>query len=72
MSRSATLLRLAVGLSVALHSFTLFAASVWFGDRDGLHRIDTATNRIAASVAFEPAVAIAVNAADGSLWTLSQ
>jgi hypothetical protein len=45
---------------------------VWFGDRDGLHRIDTATNRIAASVAFEPAVAIAVNAADGSLWTLSQ
>ncbi|HYC93700.1 MAG TPA: hypothetical protein VEO54_31130, partial [Thermoanaerobaculia bacterium] len=45
---------------------------MWFGDKAGLHRIDTATNQIASSIDFEPAVAIAANAADGSLWALSQ
>ncbi|HYO79248.1 MAG TPA: Ig-like domain-containing protein [Thermoanaerobaculia bacterium] len=65
------LLRRALALAVVLHSFTLSAASVWFGDKDGLHRIDTATNTVAARLAFEPATAITVNAADGSLWALS-
>jgi sulfur relay (sulfurtransferase) complex TusBCD TusD component (DsrE family) len=71
MDRSA-LPRLALALSFLLHTFSLSAAAVWFGDRDGLHRIDTATNQVVASVPFEPAVAIAVNAADGSVWALSQ
>jgi Bacterial Ig domain len=71
MYRSAAL-RLAIGLAVFLHVFPLSAASVWFGDKDGLHRIDTATNQIAASIPFEPAHAIAVNAGDGSLWAISQ
>jgi hypothetical protein len=61
-----------VGIAVVLHSFTLSAASVWFGDKTGLHRIDTATNQVVANVPFEPAVAIAANAADGSLWALSR
>jgi hypothetical protein len=66
------LLRLAVGLVFSIHAFTLSAASLWFGDKDGLHRIDTATNQIAATVPYEPTVAIGVNAADGSVWALSQ
>ena len=71
MYRSA-LLRLAVALAIAFPTLTLSAASLWFGDKDGLHRIDTATNHVAANVPFETAAAIAVNAADGSLWALSQ
>lgn len=72
MYKSARFLRLAVGLGVVLHAVTLSAASLWFGDKDGLHRIDTVTNQVVSSVAFEPAVAIVANAADGSLWALSQ
>ena len=71
MPRSA-LLRLAIGLSIAIHALSLSAASLWYGDKDGLHRIDTATNQVAASVPFEPAIAIAVNSNDGSLWVVSQ
>lgn len=71
LPRSA-LLRLAIGLSIAIHALSLSAASLWYGDKDGLHRIDTATNTVAASVPFEPAIAIAVNSNDGSLWVVSQ
>jgi hypothetical protein len=66
------LLRLAIGLSVVFQTLSLSAGSLWYGDKDGLHRIDTATNAIAASVPFEPATAIAVNSTDGSLWVVSQ
>ena len=72
MVRSARLIRLALGISVFLHTLALSASSVWFGDQDGLHRIDAATNQVVASISFEPAVAIAVNSADGSVWALSQ
>ncbi|HEX6088359.1 MAG TPA: Ig-like domain-containing protein [Thermoanaerobaculia bacterium] len=65
-------MRLAIGLAIGIHALTLSAASVWFGDRDGLHRIDTAANQVVAHVPFEPAVGIAVNAADGSIWAVSQ
>ena len=65
-------LRLAVGLAIGFSTLSLPAASLWFGDRDGLHRIDTATNQVAATVPFEAATSIAVNAADGSVWALSQ
>jgi hypothetical protein len=71
MSRSAVQ-RLAVGLLFSLHALTLSAASLWFGDKGGLHRIDTVTNQIALTVPYEPTVAIGVNAADGSVWALSQ
>jgi hypothetical protein len=72
MSRSAAP-RLALGLSVLLLlTSTLSAASLWFGDKDGLHRIDIATNQVASAAGFEPALAIAANAADGSIWALSQ
>lgn len=65
-------LRLALGVAIAIHAVSLSAASLWFGDKDGLHRIDTATNQVASTVPFEPTVALAVNGADGSLWALSQ
>lgn len=71
MYRSAVL-RLAFGLLVSLHALSLSAASLWFGDKDGLHRIDTVTNQVTANVPFEPAVAIAANASDGSLWVVTQ
>jgi PAS domain-containing protein len=72
MYGTARFLRIAVGIGVVLHAVTLSAASLWFGDKAGLHRIDTATNQVASSIAFEPAVAIAANATDGSIWVLSQ
>src|SRR5690349_7863760 len=73
MSRSAAP-RLAIGLSILLLLLTssLSAASLWFGDKDGLHRIDIATNEVTSAAGFEPALAIAANAADGSVWALSQ
>ncbi|HEX6178956.1 MAG TPA: Ig-like domain-containing protein, partial [Thermoanaerobaculia bacterium] len=63
---------LALGFALALSSSTAFASVLWFGDNSGLHAIDTTTNTIAASVAMEPPVAVAVNAADGSVWVLTQ
>ena len=48
------------------------ASVVWFGDQAGLHQIDAVTNQIVADIAFEPPVAIAVNAGDGSVWVLTQ
>lgn len=71
MYRSAAL-RLAIGLPLLLLASTVSAASLWFGDKDGLHRIDTATNLVTSAVGFEPALSIAANAADGSVWALSQ
>jgi len=71
MYRSAAL-RLAIGLPLLLLASTLSAASLWFGDKDGLHRIDTATNQVTPAVGFEPALSIAANAADGSIWALSR
>ncbi|HEX6088162.1 MAG TPA: Ig-like domain-containing protein [Thermoanaerobaculia bacterium] len=65
-------LRLVLGVAIAIHAVSLSAASLWFGDKDGLHRIDTASNQVAATVPFEPTVGIAVSATDGLLWTLSQ
>lgn len=72
MHRSARFLRQALGIAVALYPLTVFAAGLWFGDKDGLHQIDSATNRVVTNVAFEPAASIAVNAADGSVWALTQ
>lgn len=66
------LLRLAIGLAAAIPALTLSAASLWFGDKDGLHRIDTLSNQIVTSIPFEPAIAIAIDSTDGALWALSQ
>lgn len=71
MYRSARL-RLAVGIAFALHAFTLSAASLWFGDKDGLHRIDTASNQVVSNLVFDPPLSIAASAADGSLRVLSR
>ena len=76
MNRPAAL-RLAIGLPLLLLASTLSASSfsassLWFGDRDGLHRIDVATNQVTPAVGFEPALSIAANAADGSVWALSR
>ena len=57
--------------TLILFATRLSASAIWFGDKDGLHQIDPATNRIVASVPFEPPVSIAV-AGDGSVWALTQ
>ncbi|MGZ8832864.1 MAG: hypothetical protein ACXW19_06685, partial [Thermoanaerobaculia bacterium] len=62
----------ALGVVAALHPLAAFASALWFGDKDGLHQIDTAANRVVLHVAFEHVTAIAVNAADGSVWVLTQ
>jgi hypothetical protein len=72
MHKPARLLRQALGILLALYPLTVSAAGLWFGDKDGLHQIDTATNQVGSNVAFEPPVGIAVNAADGSVWVLTQ
>src|SRR6185503_12903713 len=56
----------------AFSPLTLSGASLWFGDKDGLHQIDPGTNRVILNVPFEAPVSIAVNGADGSVWTLTQ
>ncbi len=61
-----------LGLVAALHPLAVSASVLWFGDKDGLHQIDTVANRVIVDVALEPAVAVAVNAADGSVWALTQ
>jgi hypothetical protein len=71
MSRSARTLG-ALVLCAALYPAALSASVLWFGDRSGLHQIDTTTNTIVADVVFEPPVSIAVNAADGSVFVLTQ
>ena len=73
MQRSAGVyLSLALAVLAASLAPSLSASPVWFGDKDGLHRIDAATNVVTMSVPFEPPVAIAVNGADGSLWALTR
>jgi Big-like domain-containing protein/glucodextranase-like protein len=59
-------------IAASLFPVALSASVLWYGDKSGLHQIDTATNAIAVDVAFEPPVAIAVNAADGSVSVLTQ
>src|SRR5258708_1343524 len=56
----------------ALSPLTLSGAALWFGDKDGLHQIDSGSNRVILNVAFDPPVSIAVNGGDGSVWTLTQ
>ena len=67
-----SLLSCAFGVLVALLPLAASASVLWFGDKDSLHQIDTASNHVVVDVPFEPAVAIAVNAADSSVWTLTQ
>lgn len=71
MDRSARVLPRLV-LAALLFPAAVSASVLWYGDKGGLHQIDTATNAIVANVAFEPPVAIAVNAADGSVSVLTQ
>ncbi len=59
-------------LAATLLPAALSASVLWYGDKGGLHAIDTATNGIVINVAFEPPVAMAVNAADGSVSVLTQ
>ena len=47
-------------------------ATIWFGDKDGLHRVDTSTNRIDLDIDSSEPRALAVNAADGSVWSLTR
>lgn len=60
-------------LSLAILGLSLscaHAASVWFSDAQGLHRIDTGTNVVGPTIAQDGAVALALNQKDGSLWAL--
>ena len=57
---------------LALYPVAGSAAVLWFGDKGGLHQIDTSVNRVVVDVAMEPPVAVAVNAADGSAWAVTQ
>jgi len=59
-------------LVASLFPGAVSASVLWYGDKAGLHQIDTATNAIISNIAFEPPVAIAVNAADGSVSVLTQ
>ena len=63
---------LALGFALALSSSSAFASVLWFGDRSGLHAIDTTTNTIVVNVPIERPVAVAVNAAGGSVWVMTQ
>ena len=59
-------------LAVLLFPVAVSASVLWYGDKGGLHQIDTATNAVVANITFEPPVAMAVNAADGSVSVLTQ
>src|SRR5687768_11928420 len=61
-----------LGIATALLPPTGSASVLGFGDKDGLHQIDTATNSVLLNVPFEAPAGIAVNAADGSVWVLTQ
>ncbi|MGZ4777764.1 MAG: hypothetical protein ACXV5L_01100, partial [Thermoanaerobaculia bacterium] len=62
----------AFGFFAALCPLALSASVLWYGDKDGLHQIDTIANAVVENVGFEPAVALAVSAADGSVFVLTQ
>jgi hypothetical protein len=47
-------------------------ASIWFGDEDGVHRVDTSTNRTDLNVDAAEPVALAVHPADGAVWILTR
>lgn len=47
-------------------------ASVWFGDEEGLHRVDTSANRADLNIRTSEPVALAVNSTDGSVWALTR
>ena len=70
--RAHSCLALALGIVAALYPLTTSASALWFGDKGGLHQIDTSTNHVAIDVTLEPPVAVAVNSADGSVWALTQ
>lgn len=71
MYRSARVLARSLVL-ISLFPAVVSASVLWYGDKAGLHQIDTATNAVVANIAFEPPVAIAVSAADGSVSVLTQ
>ena len=47
-------------------------SATWFGDNLGVHRVDSATQRIDLDLPSDPPLAIAVNGNDGSAWVLTQ
>ena len=67
----AMILRTLLALALTLCSFSSFSASIWFGDDDGAHRVNTDTNRVDLTIRSVDPVALAINANDGSLWVLT-
>jgi hypothetical protein len=47
-------------------------ASLWFGDNDGTHRVDAAASRSVLDIRTDPPAALATDAADDSVWVLTQ
>ena len=65
------MIRALAALAILLAAFAV-RASVWFGDQDGLHRVDTATNSADLNIGSSEPVALAVNSTDGSVWALTR
>ncbi|APV48358.1 hypothetical protein BWI17_00845 [Betaproteobacteria bacterium GR16-43] len=55
-------------LSVAFSS----NASLWFGDEDGVHRVNTDTNRADLNINSSEPIGLSVNSTDGSVWSLTR
>jgi ligand-binding sensor domain-containing protein len=65
------MVRASFALLVLCSAFAV-RASVWFGDEDGLHRVDTAHNRADLNISSSEPVALSVNSTDGSVWALTR
>src|SRR4051794_1789228 len=48
-----------------------YAGSLWFSDAAGIHRIDTSTGAVTASLAQDGVVALALDQRDDALWILT-
>ena len=50
---------------------TVQATPVLFSDKQGVHQVDTDTNRVTLSLPLDQVVALGVNSQDGSVWALT-
>lgn len=62
----------ALGAVAALLTAVSAHASLWFGDNDGTHRVDPAVNRSVLDIRTDSPAALATDAADDSVWVLTQ
>jgi Bacterial Ig domain/Glucodextranase, domain B len=62
--------RALVALVLLIAAFSA-RASLWYGDDDGLHRVDTNANRTDLSIDTGEPASLAVNSLDASVWVLT-